>query len=988
MSRENFYILLELPVSPPESDIDKINAAISKKQAEWSKLRNHPTKGRQAQLYLDMLPDIKTVMMDNDRRQQEAREAKQIAAKREKDKYKEVDSAIQLLSAKKQITEDELKKLSQRFSLPEDVIRKRIKVPIVKSKTKRAAAKRLEASVEKKISDSLNIIGKKSLYEFLELSPTSSINTLITKTRQKDQELKRDSRKDAILTASMELAGHCLNVFKAEDTRKMYDASLAYQRLDELNKAIDIAGFDGIIEGSEFDSLVKKAKEFGLSLEEGDDHIMDYCARKKWAVEKPAKFTAEEMRQCGNCGVMNTAESKNCAACGYPLVVPCPKCKHSNPSTNTNCSKCGFPIGDMPNALPLIKAAKEAKANGDVKKAAGLFRQALLLWPDHPEVMLILQEIESREKEVSQLAQELDDRVNDRKYYTARQVLFKLKQLDGAHPQLSVESMINGKINTAEFWVKKAGTASKGDDALDFFNQALLECKDCREALDGMAKFPPEPPKNLKVLPGSRSISLQWEKAGSRGSVSYRIARKPQSPPLHALDGENLGETSQTFFDDPGAVPGELYYFGIYSKRGEVFSKSGTIAGPVVRTAEIESLCITPGDSVVNLNWSAPANAKEIVVCMKSGGIPARRNDGQRLQGVRKDGVVATGLTNDQLYGFLVLAVFADENGADIYSAGVTCKSMPVAPPPPVRDMAVTKKENKLNVRWTPPGKGMVQIFYSRQSFPFSTGEVISTGKLSGIGTQIPVQNAGNVQMPVNFQGIIYLLPVTVEGDIAVAGKAEAATSIDEVSYLKGYINSGRLYLEWNWPAGAQKVLIMYSHHNFPTRPEDPGAVKKMFTRVEYLKHSGFILRSIEAKDYYFKIFVAAGESENTLYSAGRQCLVTNTGHVELYYDICLYKSFLGKVRSAELRLFSKDTDFKIPKTVLVKKLSNLPLRKTDGVKILEIEPVTVGTVPVSMEIPVRELHKGAYVKLFFIDDAHHQRYRIMPPSKDKLQLG
>ncbi len=988
MSRENFYILLELPFSPPENDINKINAAIHQKQAGWSALRNHPTKGRQAQLYLDMLPEIKAVMMDENKRKEEAQQAKILSAQQEKEKYQELDEAIRLLSPKRHITEEEITKLSQRYSFSEEVIKKRVKVPIVKGKSSKQPAQRLEPSIQKKISDSLTIVGKKSLYDFLELAPTSSINTLISRTKEKDSELKKESLKDARLTAGVELIGHCLNVFKTEDMRKMYDAALAYQKLAELNKALDIVGIDGRIEVEEFDTLMKKGMELGLKFDEAEEYIIDYCTKKKWIVRSPTRPLAADMKPCGNCGLLNTPDAKNCSGCGYLLEVHCPKCKSTNPSTSMNCSKCGFPIGDMPNALPLVKEAKEAHAGGDIKKAAGLFRKALLFWPDHPEALAVLQEIETREKEISKLSQELDELVNDRKYYKAHQVLSRLKQLDGTQAQFSNEAKITAKISSAESWIIKARTAAKGDDALDYFNQALLECKDCREAIEGMAKFPPEPPGNLEVIPNPRSISLQWKKSSSRGTISYRIARKPQSPPLNAHDGENIGETTQALFDDPDSLPGVFYYYGIYSQRGEVFSVSGAIAGPVIRTAEIENLCITPGDSVINLNWQAPPNLKEILVYIKVGGIPNGKNDGQVLQGVRSDGITAAGLTNGRLYGFLIQTLFINEKGTAVYSPGITCQSRPASPPQAVKDIKVAKKENKIIVNWTPPERGTVQIYYSQQSFALCAGEIIPAGKLAGIGTQVPVQQAGRVQISIDFQGIIHILPVTIEGDMAVVGESTAATSLDEVSQLKGYINYGKLYLEWEWPTGAQKVLIMYNNQNFPAQPGDTNAVQKIFTRVEYLRNPGFVIRTVEPKDYYFTVFVTVGDGENVLYSPGQHYLVTNTTQKELYYEIHLVKNLMGKVKSGQLKLFSKEDHFKIPAAVLVKKNQNLPIRKTDGLPILEIGPLDIGRSPVSIEIPAKEIGKGVYARLFFRDDDQHKKYRIMMPPKEKLQLG
>jgi len=988
MSRENFYILLELSTNPPETDAGKINAAIDRKQGEWSKLRNHPNKARQAQLYLGLLAEIKAVMNDPDKRHQEAKEAKTISDKREKEQFKKLDLAIGIISSKGQITEEEVKNLAGKFNMDEAVVKKRIKVPIVTEKQKPKTAKRHDSSVENKIIDSLKIIDKKSLYEFLDLSPTSSPDTLTAGAVEKDKKLKMNSNKDAKNTASSELAGLCMTVFKNTEAKEMYDAGLAALNLKELDEAIDAAGLDGVVDAEEFEMLMIKARELRLAVDVAEEYICNYAFKKKWKVRTPTKSELTKMRQCGNCGVMNKADSRNCSGCGFPLETACPICKTVNPSTSANCSKCGFAVGNMPNAMPLLKEAREAQAVRDVKKTAELLRKALTVWPNHPEAQSMLSGIETKEKEIDQLARELNRLAGEKKYYAARNVLLKLKAQNDKHPGLAVAAKIEKGINDAEALVQKAGKALQGDDALDFFSQAIQVCRDCREAIDGMADFPPEPPRNLKATPSARTVALQWNKSTSRGSITYRVVRKTGSSPVNALDGTEIGETPQELMDDPGVEPGVLTYYCVYSKRGEVFSKSGAVAGPVMRISEIENLTVTPGDGTIALQWKAPGNVSQIKVLVKPGACPAGKQDGQVLQGVRRDGVVASGLTNGRDFGFLVLAGYRDEKGNTVFSIGTTCLSSPNAPPEPVRDLSVSRQGGQLNLRWTPPNRGTVQLFSSRRPFAHTCGETIPTSALAGTGTSVPVQQRNGCRMTVDFQGVIHLLPVSVDGDIAVAGEAVSATSIDDVSKLNGYINSGRLYLEWAWPKAAQKVLIVYNNEQFPLRTDDPSSVKKPFTYAEYLKNSGFIIRRIESGDYYFTIFVAAGDGDETIYSTGTRCMVNNSGHKELYYEIELAKGFMGKVRSAHLKLFSKDGAFKIPEAVLIKKQHNLPLRKADGIPILDIKAQHVQNAAEYIEISTRDLGKGAYARLFFKEDAQHKAFRVMSPSKDKLKLG
>ena len=66
MLRENYYVILELSIDPPENDLDIIEKTIQSKKAEWSRMRNHPTKGLQAQKYINMIPNIQEVMLSDE----------------------------------------------------------------------------------------------------------------------------------------------------------------------------------------------------------------------------------------------------------------------------------------------------------------------------------------------------------------------------------------------------------------------------------------------------------------------------------------------------------------------------------------------------------------------------------------------------------------------------------------------------------------------------------------------------------------------------------------------------------------------------------------------------------------------------------------------------------------------------------------------------------------------------------------------------------
>src|SRR6056297_1173264 len=284
MERENFYILLDLSINPPETDAAVIKQTIKKKQAEWSKLRNHPTKGLQAQKNISLIPEIEKVMLDPQLRAEELEAAKQVIKQGKESKYPEIDRHIDILmgkgflaqeeviklatvhglsqneiqdriNAKKQekfghidraislrmdkgyITEAEIAKIAKRYSLAEEDVRGRVRCPIKKDEKEQSDVKprHIDKSLEKTINDNLKILGKSSLYDFLDLPESADLESLQTQASRKKKELANISKKDAMVTAGNTLAGHCMTIFKTDESRNAYDISLARSRLASLD---------------------------------------------------------------------------------------------------------------------------------------------------------------------------------------------------------------------------------------------------------------------------------------------------------------------------------------------------------------------------------------------------------------------------------------------------------------------------------------------------------------------------------------------------------------------------------------------------------------------------------------------------------------------------------------------------------------------------------------------------------------------------------
>lgn len=344
MERENFYILLDLSVDPPETDTAVIEQAIKKKKSEWSKLRNHPTKGLQAQKNISLIPEIEKVMFNPSLREEELEAARSEIKKgreskwpeidrhidilmgkgfisqeeivklarvhsidesqvqdrinrKKQEKYGHIDRAISLRMDKGYLTEAEVARIAKKSGLSDEEVRKRVRCPIRKDSREQsdAAVRHMDKSLEKTINDNLKILGKSSLYDFLDLPESADLESLQAEAERKKKEYASISRKDASVTAGKTLAGHCMTVFKNDETRNSYDITLARSRLAALDSDIDIAAINGRIRSEYYEVLVQKALEFGMDQQEAESYISSYSRRKGYKIEKKPGKTGKKL---------------------------------------------------------------------------------------------------------------------------------------------------------------------------------------------------------------------------------------------------------------------------------------------------------------------------------------------------------------------------------------------------------------------------------------------------------------------------------------------------------------------------------------------------------------------------------------------------------------------------------------------------------------------------------------------------------------------
>lgn len=814
MDRENYYILLDL--NPKEEDSIVITSAIKKKQAEWTKLRNHPTKGNWANQQLRLLKDIRAIMGDIIMRKKESDAAEKIIVDRQQKLYQELDIAIAIFSSKGFIWEIEIKDLQAKsrfknFSIND--IKKRVIVEI-KTKIKndkKSEIKPIDKTLAFRIAVNLKIIGKTDLYDFLEVAKSSSLSTINKQIEIIDKANKKKASKTAEVTAIGELIGHCKSIFKTEKNQKKYNRTLALERFKELDPLLDIAGMDGIVRPSEFAEILKQTRHLALKKQEISNYIEEYCNHKGW-IFQPAEIVLDNLIDCSSCGIINSKKARNCVNCGFPLVVDCPNCKFKNSSNDKSCTDCGYSIGDMPNALPLIKQGERLIIANEFAKAKAVFDLANNYWKNHPEIISGLKKINSLNNKFLKYEKEIEDLVLKDNYYSAQKKLVELQRINNNSLHHN-QNLIRDKIKEAERFLQEAQFSKRPKEKELNLVKALLTSKDCEKAKMLLASLPPEPPSSLNYNSNKDIIELKWSKVDSLLPMQYKVIRKIGTTPKNENDGDLLIETSSFNYSDRTGIIGESYYYAVFSSRLNISSKKLTSIGPILKTETIKRLKAHPNNRAIHLGWEAPPKVTRIEVWVLPNQIPSSRNEGKLLPNVNIDGIIHSGLTNDQQYGYLVLPVFINKNGEEIFGNGQGVIAQPVILPTPIKFLRIDRKDKELSISWSTP-KGSMALFESDTELPFTYKNIVTNEELSRVASEIQLQSKTSTSIRLNSsKEKIYLYPVTTEKDISIIGKiAIVDPALPEVNNLQGRIDRNQIILDWDFPKNIDSVMIGYSN--------------------------------------------------------------------------------------------------------------------------------------------------------------------------------
>lgn len=1017
--RQNYFVLLGLDPDAPWDDA-AFQELLTRKKAEWTRGARNPKNAKLYNSYLEQVPRIVAVMSDPVARRQEAESARRALAEVATRRRQEFLNDFDLYAVKGFIAPAEIAILAKQYTgfvteaeVRALMVKRGIPETAPPTSVSGSLADMLDPSTMQSIQNNLDLLGSRDLYDFLGLPAAAPTQLLLERARAIYAENQKQGEKTARVTASSELAGQAISVFRDDETRLRYDNALAHSVYEELGRQVArlVAGTN-ILYAPQVSRLLEIARTRNLDVDQARDYIINRARELRAAVEISSDDQVRQRLRCPNCGTLNGGEARNCRSCGTPLRLECPNCSLVMPTEYRTCTNCAFPIGNMMAAVQELEAGKKLLQARQHAEAAERLRAARNLWsvenPLRPLTDPLTQEIEQRLREAVGAAAARQQQVEavrrliaERRFYAARDLL---NQLGGAPANLQAErNQVEAAIRTAEAQLRRAAAAPQ-DAATQLYLDILNDCADCQPAQQALARLPLLPPLGLSARLSSEIVALDWQPSPSLGA-RYAVVRCAGTPPAHPGDGDLLATISGTHYDDLQPEIGKPLHYAVFAERAGSYSRrAARLTTPVllVRGVPQPTLTAQVDDSCVRLRWDAPPNASEVMVVRSESGPPRSPADGQSIPVCDLNQAEDRTVVNGRLYHYGVFAVFRDHAGQPVYAPGAFISAVPEAAPQPVTDLNIsaqrTASGHDLYLTWTPPLKGAFYLLRSDRPTGLRPGQIVPEHELRLYGALQPAPGH-RLALSLPAGRAAYFVPVVVFKQTAYIGPEQRFTGVEDVTNLQAYNDSVALRLTWDWPDGCDRAIVAYAFDRFPEAKghTGDGAVRLDIARSQYDLRGGLALPSPAREDYYIVVYAVHTRDGQQVIAPGQgsaRRLVPLKSRISIAYEV-LRPRRLFSGRKAPALVVSLTGAGRVPPLLLVCKQGGVPINKADG-NVIYRQPAFDFAGPsatYSEMLPVSPVSQPhSYVKLFLEDDALYDTrggyIRIDHPLIDKLRLS
>lgn len=972
---DNYFILLELPFDPPESDTNKINEAIAKKQAQWSRDQSNPVKKAKASEYLAALEDMKKVMLDQAARKQEAAKAKQI-----KDgKAKELEAKLSLYRAKgDELSDKDLRQLVKvfgAFGFTADEIKKKFGSGN-KKKEKIDPSEVLDKAQARNIQNFMQQLDMKdkTLYDFLGLAPTSSYNQLCEAADSMKKKILAKGDKTGRDNAVQSLCGLCVVIFKDAASKRKYDNYVNLTKYRAVNEAVDELALSNQkrIEPKMKEGLIDIAVgQYHLSVSDASVYINHYCEYMGYALP-------ENKIVCGLCGTENPAGTTNCVKCGKPLIILCPACSAENNNSAKVCAKCGFDLTKMDKAVELLRQAKQKYAEKALEEAERLVKEAKAYWPNHADVLSLEKTIQDQRKQAADTIAAIMKDIQDKKLYSAQTKIDQAKA-SGFSIDPSVANKVTTTIKEIESQLAVMRNAS-GDNAFTIAMKLTELVTDSDELNQSLKKFPPEEVPVLTSMRVGDEITLTWKPSPSIGDISYLVVRKDNTYPNGPTDGTLVYSGKELVYTDSSAPKNVVLYYSVFAVRIGVYSKATRLDEAVAIVEKVTNFKAIGGDEMVTLSWAKAPTVTEIRL-YKYCGYERPQDDSayETVPCTRLDGILINGLTNGTNYWFAISAGHT-LNGKTFFSEKVYLSAVPQKPAKPLQNFSVQLIDEVFQAKWS-QSEWDVILFYSKQKPEYAVGTIYDLNELLNKYEKIDInlKSLTEAEFRINFVGECYIVPGIINASNVILNTASYISSVPGVKDVSFDLNSAatEMYVNFTWPKKIDRSLLIYRMDSYPTGINDPLAHKVECSKRQYEANEGILITNPAKGTYYAEVYTYFESNGHRVYSDACRALLSNEPQRDVFYAFKYKKAGLFSKKYTLTVEIETGGNCVFPAFVVISKYKSTPLKRGDGDIVCTVNDSTEIRGSHRFEFDVSPMKPDTRLKLFFLNDKNYKSFKI-----------
>lgn len=980
---ENYFILLELPFDPPESDTNKINEAIAKKQAQWSRDQSNPVKKAKASEYLAALADIKKVMLDPGTRKQEASKAKQI----KESKAKDLETKLKLYRAKSdELSERDLKQLLKvfgAFGFTIDEIKKKfgsgnkpkeiIDPSEVLDKTQARNVQNFMQQLDMK---------EKTLYDFLGIAPTASCNQLCDTADSMKRKILAKGDKTGRDNAVQSLCGLCVVIFKDVASKRKYDNYVNLTKYKSVNEAVDELALSNQkrIEPKMKESLIDIAVgQYHLSVSDASIYINHYCEYMGYALP-------ENKIICGLCGAENPAGTTNCVKCGKPLIILCPACSAENNNSAKTCAKCGFDLTKMDKAVELLRQAKQKYAEKALEEAERLVKEAKAYWPNHADILSLEKTIQddfiTRKDTIAAIMKD----IQDKRMYAAQTKIDQAKA-SGFSLEPSIANKVTTTIQEVESQLVAMRNAS-GDNAFTIAMKLTELITDSDELNQSVKKFPPDEVSKFTSMRVGDTITLTWKPSSSIGDLSYIVVRKDNTYPNGPTDGTVVYSGKELSYTDSSIPKNTVIYYAIFVVRIGVYSKATRLDDGVAIVEKVTNLKAIGGDKMVTLSWEKAPTVTEIRL-YKYCGYERPQDDSayETVPCTRLDGILINELTNGSSYWFAISAGHT-LNGKTYFSEKVYVSAVPQKPAKPLQNFSIQLIDEVFQAKWS-QSEWDVILFYAKQKPEYAVGTIYDLNELLKKYEKIDInlKSLTEAEFRLNFVGECYIVPGVINASNVILNTAFYISSVPGVKDVSFDLNSAatEMYVNFTWPKKIDRSLLVYRMDSYPTGIDDPLAHKIECSKRQYEANEGILISNPAKGTYYAEIYTYFENDGHRIYSDACRALLSNEPQKDVLYTFKYKKpGFFSKKCTLTLEI-ETDGSCVFPAFAVISKYKSTPLKRGDGDVVCTVDDSTEIKGSHTFEFNISPIRPDTRLKLFFLNDKNYRSFKIACKSGNNI---